>query len=133
VAVHYREAEDKRQVRAIILGVVAALEDARHIHGKDVVEVLATGSPNKGDALAAIRRRLKPTATLYVGDDVTDEDAFSSAGPGGLLPVRVGRADATAALFRLDEQSEVEMLLHALILLAPSERTAKVPAPLQTG
>jgi trehalose 6-phosphate phosphatase len=133
VAVHYREAEDKRQARAIILGAVTVLADARHIHGKDVVEVLPTGAPNKGDALAAIRRRLKPTATLYVGDDVTDEDAFSSAGPGGLLPVRVGHADATAALFRLDDQGEVEMLLHALIILAQSERRARVRASIQSG
>src|SRR5688572_33458297 len=57
-----------------------------------------------------------------VGDDVTDEDAFACGGPGGLVAVRVGRCAATAAMFRLDEQAEVEMLLHALIQLAPRSR-----------
>jgi trehalose 6-phosphate phosphatase len=117
VAVHYRQAVDKTEARAAILSVVAALEGTRHIGGKDVFEVLPLGAPNKGDALAALRRRLEPRATLYIGDDVTDEDAFASEGPGGLLAVRVGQGDATAARFRLDEQAEVESLLAALLRL----------------
>jgi len=128
VAIHYRQAGEKREVRAAILSIVTALEGTRHIGGKDVVEVLPLGSPTKGDALAALRWRLEPRATLYVGDDATDEDAFSSEGPGGLLAVRVGDGDATAALFRLDEQAEVESLLFALLRLGGRrERTAMFP------
>lgn len=122
VAIHYRQAAEKTAAQAAILSVVAALPDTRHIRGKDVVEVVPVFAPHKGHALAALRRRLKPQATLYVGDDVTDEDAFSCGGPGGLVGVRVGRCAATAAMFRLDEQAEVEMLLHALIQLAPRGR-----------
>lgn len=123
VAIHYRQAVDKPEIRAAILSIVTALEDARHIGGKDVVEVLPLGAPTKGDALAALRRRLEPRATLYIGDDVTDEDAFSSEGPGGLLAVRVGHGDATAAQFRLDDQAEIELLLAALL----RQRTASRP------
>jgi trehalose 6-phosphate phosphatase len=130
VAVHYRRAEDKRTVRQLVLSLVATLDDARHISGKDVVEVVRAAAPNKGHALAALRRRLKPRVTLYVGDDVTDEDAFSCGGPGGLLAVRVGMAKPTRALFRLDDQAEVESLLHVLIRLAPrSVRRAAPPRP----
>lgn len=128
VAVHYRRAGDKHDARTAILFAVTTLEGARHIAGKDVVEVLPIGSPTKGDALAALRRRMDPRATLYVGDDVTDEDAFSSDGPGGLLAVRVGHGDATAARFRLDEQAEVDSLLYALLELGRRrERTARLP------
>ncbi len=119
VAIHYRQAAEKKTAHATILSAVAALPDTRHIHGKDVVEVVSVLAPHKGHALAALRRRLKPRATLYVGDDVTDEDAFACGGPGGLVAVRVGRGAVTAAMFRLDEQAEVEMLLQALIQLAP--------------
>ena len=122
VAIHYRQAAEKTAVRAAILSVVATLPDTRHIRGKDVVEVVPALARHKGHALAALRRRLKPQATLYVGDDVTDEDAFSCGGPGGLVAVRVGHCTATAAMFRLDQQAEVEMLLHALIELAPRSR-----------
>jgi trehalose 6-phosphate phosphatase len=128
VAIHYRQALDKREVRAAILSIVAALEGTRHIGGKDVVEVLPLGAPTKGDALAALRRRLEPRATLYIGDDVTDEDAFASEGPGGLLAVRVGHGDPTAALYRLDEQGEVESLLAALLRLGGRhQRTPAFP------
>jgi trehalose 6-phosphate phosphatase len=123
VAVHYRRAEDKGAAELAILSIVTTLEDARLLHGSNVVEVVPIASPTKGDALAALRVRFEPRVTLYVGDDVTDEDAFRSRGPGGLLPVRVGRPRPTAALFRLDEQPEVDSLLFALIELArPDDR-----------
>ena len=119
VAVHYRTAEDREAARAAILAEVAMLEGVRCIRGKCVVEVLPADAPTKGDALAAIRRELKPRATLYVGDDATDEDAFLSRGPGGLFAVRVAPAPGTSARFRLDTQAEVEALLNALVRLAP--------------
>jgi trehalose 6-phosphate phosphatase len=122
VAVHYRAALDREAARGSILEAVATLEGVRLIPGRDVVEVVAADAPTKGDALAAIRRQLKPRATLYVGDDLTDEDAFASRGPGGLLPVRVGAEGRTSARFRLDAQSEVESLLDELLRLAPRGR-----------
>jgi len=67
---------------------VTALEGARHIGGKDVVEVLPPGSPTKGDALAALRCRLEPRATPYIDDDVTDEDAFSCRERTAKFPTR---------------------------------------------
>lgn len=122
VAIHYRQAAERTAAHATILSVVAALPDTRHIRGNHVVEVMSVSAPHKGHALTALRRRLNPQITLYVGDDVTDEDAFSSDGPGGLVAVRVGRCAVTTAMFRLDEQVEVEMLLRALIQLAPPTR-----------
>ena len=48
VAVHYRQALDKRAVRAAILSTVKGLENTRHIRGKDVVEVLPAGRADQG-------------------------------------------------------------------------------------
>jgi trehalose-phosphatase len=110
VAVHYRRAEDKEAAHAAILEVVAVLDGVRYIRGKEVLEVVPARSPNKG--------HLKPRATLYVGDDLTDEDAFASRGPGVFLTVRVTPTQPTVARFRLDGQEEVEKLLNALVRLA---------------
>lgn len=118
LAVHYRRAEDKESVRLAVLAAMAPLRGVRRIHGKDVIEVLPAGAPDKGKALAMLRHRLKPRVTLYVGDDVTDEDAFRSRGPGRLLSVRVAPAETTFARYRLDTQHEIEALLDELLRLA---------------
>jgi len=129
LAVHYRRAEDKESVYLAVLAAVASLRGVRRIHGKDVIEVLPAGAPDKGEALASLRHRLKPRATLYVGDDVTDEDAFRSLGPGRLLSVRVAPAEATFARYRLDTQEEVEVLLDELLRLAPPHAAVRHRSP----
>jgi trehalose 6-phosphate phosphatase len=116
VAVHYRRAPDEDAARRAIREAAALIgeEGVRVLVGKKVVEFLPSACPDKGHALAALRRRFKPSFTLYVGDDVTDEEAFTCRGPGRLLSVRVGPAPATAARFRLDGPEDVEALLEEL-------------------
>ena len=81
--------------------------------GKCVVNVVAAGLPDKGDALAALRAALRaPRAAVFVGDDVNDEAVFMRAEPpwltirigrrrsavgGDVLPRQRGRAGARAA------------------------------------
>ena len=51
-------------------------------------------------------------AVLYVGDDVTDEDAFRELGSAALaVTVQVGGGGETAARYRIAEQGEVARLL----------------------
>jgi trehalose 6-phosphate phosphatase len=133
LAVHYRRAEDKPSVHLAVVAAVAPLRGVRRIHGKDVIEVLPAGAPDKGEALTVLRHRLKPRATLYVGDDVTDEDAFRSLGPGRLLSVRVSPAEATFARFRLDRQEEVEVLLDELLRLVPPREAVRHRPPAERG
>src|SRR3712207_8093947 len=45
--------------------------------GKDVLELAVTDA-DKGAALVRLRGELGADAVLYLGDDVTDEDAFRS-------------------------------------------------------
>jgi trehalose 6-phosphate phosphatase len=58
---------------------------------------------------------------VYVGDDVTDEDAFSAL-PGGIT-VKVGRAARTAAKYRLECQNAVPEFLRWLAEL--QEKTSE--------
>lgn len=46
---------------------------------------LRAAHPNKGDAISAILKDLEPhTPVAFLGDDITDEDAFRVLGPRGL-------------------------------------------------
>jgi trehalose-phosphatase len=81
-------------------------------HGKDVVE-LAVTDVSKGIALQRLLAELAigPGATLYLGDDVTDERAFAVLDPAaGDVTVKVGPG-ATAAAHRLPTPEAVATLL----------------------
>ena len=52
-----------------------------------------------------------PTFTVYVGDDVTDEDAFRAVGPDGMTISASERA--TGAEFSVNGPDSVKRLLHS--------------------
>jgi trehalose 6-phosphate phosphatase len=117
VAVHYRNASDRRLARAAILTAVAMLDDVRVIGGKCVVNVLPRGAPHKGTALEATRDQLGCDVALYVGDDETDEDVFALDAPGRLLSIRVGRKPTSRASYFIPDQNGIDDLLAVLIQL----------------
>jgi trehalose-phosphatase len=85
--------------------------------GKKVVEaaVVRTG---KGAALQRLRDAHATEAVLYVGDDVTDEDAIAVLGPDD-VGVKVGDGE-TLARYRVADPEAVRELLRALVeLVAP--------------
>lgn len=82
--------------------------------GKGVLE-MATRHVGKGAALRALAQLRGVTATLYAGDDVTDEDAFAHLGPGDVT-VKVGPGPTIAA-HRLPDEHAVLDLLDALLTL----------------
>ena len=53
------------------------------LRGKQVLE-LTVISTDKGRAVESLRKQYHATAVLYVGDDITDENAFSALRPGDL-------------------------------------------------
>jgi GH15 family glucan-1,4-alpha-glucosidase len=87
----------------------AARQPALHVRqGKMVVE-LSVIKTDKGIALQTLRQRLGATAVLFLGDDVTDEDAFKTlTGPD--VGIKVGEGD-TAAKFRIPDTQAVARLL----------------------
>lgn len=114
LAVHYRRARDKGAARAAIAAAVAALPMAvRRVPGKDVVNVVPAGAPDKGDAVQRLSATARADRVLYVGDDDTDEDVF--AHPAGRLSVRIGRSRRSRARWYLRDQGEIDGLLAALV------------------
>ena len=80
--------------------------------GKHVIE-LAVVQADKGYALDAIRHQVGATAAVFVGDDVTDEDAFSRlTGPD--LGIKVGPGPTFAEL-RVEDPEDVARLLARLV------------------
>jgi len=83
-------------------------------HGKDVVELTITDA-HKGTALRHLRKTLGADVVMFVGDDLTDEDAFTSLGPADVA-VKVG-VGPTMANHRVDDVAEVATLFTLLELL----------------
>ena len=78
--------------------------------GKEVVE-LAVLDADKGTALLELARESSSDATLYVGDDVTDERAFAALDPlSGDLTIKVGDGETVAAQRIPNPESVVELL-----------------------
>jgi trehalose-phosphatase len=126
VAIHFRQSREKKRARAAILEAVAALGKVRIIGGKQVINVLPEGAPHKGIALERARARLECDTAIYVGDDETDEDVFALDQPGRLLSIRVGHKGSSNAAFHLDDQSEIDALLDALIELRSGGEVPRV-------
>lgn len=114
LALHYRRARARPQVRRILLDAAKALHGARIVEGKMVVNVLPEGSGDKGTALVGLCRRLRCEYAIFVGDDDNDEDAFALASQGWLLAIRVGRSRNSKADYFLPRQTSMNALLTRL-------------------
>ena len=98
-ALHYRQASEEDSAAALtaVREGPALLPGVHAREGKQVIE-LAVVEADKGFALDAIRHQVGATAAVFVGDDVTDEDAFSRlTGPDLGIKVGLGPTFATAA------------------------------------
>lgn len=100
--------------------VVAEFPDIRVIEGHDITE-LAVKQATKGDGIRLLARAGEPTAMGYLGDDVTDEDAFAaideltdSRALNAGLTVKVGSAP-TRASWRIADPAAVAELLGRLV------------------
>src|SRR5690606_22465735 len=82
VAVHLRQASDHDADAAQheIAAEISSDPAIRTLHGKKVVE-LSVVAVDKGAALNTLRAQTDSTATVFIGDDVTDEHAFTALGP----------------------------------------------------
>ena len=56
-----------------------------------------------------------------MGDDATDEDAFTSRYPEKLLAIRVGHTEESRASYHLDRQEDIDVLLGILVELRNGE------------
>ncbi|OBG57575.1 MULTISPECIES: trehalose-phosphatase [unclassified Mycobacterium] len=115
VAVHYRNAGRDR-VGEVAAAVRAAgrRDGLRVTTGREVIELRPDLDWDKGKTLRWVLDHLteaEPGARtpVYLGDDITDEDAFDAVGDGG-VPILVRHYDdgdrATAARFALDSPAQ---------------------------
>ena len=112
VVLHTRTATDDDAARLTAQALALGSQDGVDVlHGKDVVE-LSVHRATKGEALAALRTELCVGAVAYAGDDVTDERAFATLGPGD-VPIKVG-AGPTAARFRVADPAALAAVLGRL-------------------
>lgn len=84
--------------------------------GKEVVE-LSVVTVHKGTALATLRDRTAADAVLFLGDDVTDENAFAVLRDGD-VGVKVGAGD-TLAQFRVPDPDAAVRVLELLLASRP--------------
>lgn len=93
---------------AAAMAVSARHTQAQVLHGKHVVEVSVVRA-DKGTALVALRDEVGAEVVAYLGDDVTDEDAFRALGPDDVT-VKVGPGE-TAARFRVESPEDAAEVL----------------------
>jgi alpha,alpha-trehalase len=120
IAVHYRRVagQDVGAVEDAVDEVIAQHDNLRKGHGKKVFQVQPRIDWNKGKAVRWLLERLEldrpDVLPVYVGDDITDEDAFRALSGWG-LGIAVGDEDRrTAADFSLASPDEVQDFLHFL-------------------
>ena len=115
VAVHVRPVPD-REAAARLLADAAAGPGADPAltakPGKDVLELAVTDA-DKGAALVRLRGELGADGVLYLGDDLTDEDAFRALGDDGLT-IKVGDGETVAA-HRVPDLDGVRAVLERLV------------------
>lgn len=120
-SVHYRQAT-KADVPAIQAAVHAAIARYGALFrvnpGRKVFDIVPRTDWNKGAAVCWINSHLSetPALSIYLGDDATDEDAFSVLPDG--VTIKVGAAP-TCARYRLPDPTAV---LAFLVWLATQER-----------
>ena len=113
IAVHYRAAPSRDEAEQRILSAARSLPAARVFVGNAVVNLVPEGAPTKGDALRSLCQRIGARVAVYVGDDITDEDAFAAEVV--RYSIRIGAAQETAARFSLPDQRAVDDFLRALL------------------
>ena len=120
LALHYRNVEPHDQDRVKQVAEHALLQHGglRVTAGKKVWDIQPDVDWNKGKALEWIMAALKldscANLPLYIGDDVTDEDAFRAVWDGGIGIVVRDEPRLTVAEYALDNTKEVQGFLEGL-------------------
>lgn len=121
IAVHYRNVPPERV--HLVQGAVHQIgQDSERLKistGKKVLELRPDIDWHKGKAVAWIMEALKlngeQVLPVFIGDDITDEDAFRSL-PGHGMGILVGdHGEATGARYRLEDIGQVEEFLRGLL------------------
>ena len=121
VAAHYRNVDESEASRVAQAAdaVAGKHRELRKINGKKVYELLPDIDWNKGKAVLWLLETLElergNAVPIFIGDDRTDEDAFSALEKRGIGILVSEQPQVTAASYWLKNSEEVEQFLRAVI------------------
>lgn len=120
IATHYRQVpdEDVATVKRIVEEIRTDHPELRLLTGKKVFELQPDIDWDKGKALRWLMQTLDIDSDqfipIYIGDDLTDEDAFRELSGAGIGILVTQMTKATFAAYRLDSPAAVEEFLSQL-------------------
>lgn len=121
ISVHYRLVSDKDflKVETAVKEIINSYDQLKVTYGKKVFEIKPDIDWHKGKAVQWILKVLNYTPknnfVIYIGDDTTDEDAFSMIGDKGFGILVAGELRASAAKYWIKDTDEVKKVLEYLI------------------
>lgn len=126
LAVHFRRVTEHLHdwVRSITLSTVGRSRSFTCREGKMVIDIKPRIEWHKGYAVQWILKEIMPPGALpiYLGDDVTDEDAFAAIREG--ITIKVGGSVETGAQYKLPDVPSVGQFLNWLNHAKPHESLA---------
>ena len=120
VAAHFRNVneDDAVKLAAAVDTVAARHRELRKINGRKVYELLPDIDWNKGKAVLWLLETLElergHALPIFIGDDRTDEDAFSALEKRGVGILVSEQPQVTAARYCLNNPEEVERFLQKI-------------------
>jgi trehalose-phosphatase len=121
IAVHFRRVDDAEvpAVETAVDEVLAAHEDLRKTGGKMIFELRPDIEWDKGKAITWILQQLgldgEDVLPFYLGDDLTDEDAFRELREKGITILVRDESRPTLAHYAVENPEEVRLFLHMLV------------------
>ena len=128
IAVHYRNVAeaDLAAVETVVGQTLQRHPTLRDLPGKKVHDLQPRIDWDKGKALLHVLRTLgleRPQVLpIYIGDDITDEDAFAALRRRGIGIVVRDEPRPTVARLALDSPAQVHRLLAAVLARFEGER-----------
>lgn len=121
ISVHYRLVDKKHKalVKKIFFNAVAPymhLKIMKISSGKKVFEIKPLVNWNKGKCVLWLLKKISNAMPVYIGDDLTDEDAFKEIRKIGCA-ICVGKQKISHAQYYVKNTSEVSIFLKELLLL----------------
>ncbi len=120
IAVHYRNVSEDQveQVKQVVDKVLQGHEDLKKGLGKKVIELKPNLNWHKGKAVLWLMQEIgldeDHVMPIYIGDDITDEDAFATLQGSGIGILVGEHDDKTAADFKLEDVEDVQRFLSDL-------------------
>ena len=113
VAVHVRPVHDRVAAARLLEEARDAVDSSLTLKpGKDVLEIAVTDA-HKGAALRRLADELGAAGSIYLGDDVTDEDGFRALDGPADVTVKIGEGP-TEAQYRVSDTLGAVALLNRL-------------------